>query len=65
MTETETDPPRCPRCGAPLPGASEAVPEMEVRARLLTVMPALASWRPDDPASLRNVISQARRGVFG
>jgi DNA-directed RNA polymerase subunit RPC12/RpoP len=31
MTETETDPPRCPRCGAPLPGASEAVPEMEVR----------------------------------
>lgn len=37
----------------------------EVRARLLTVMPALASWRPDDPASLRNVISQARRGVFG
>ena len=37
----------------------------EVRARLLAVMPALASWRPDDPASLRNVISQARRGVFG
>lgn len=34
----------------------------EVRARLLTVMPALATWKPEDPASLRTIVRAARLG---